>query len=174
MQVYLKCWPLRLANLLRIEHKFKLGITGLKNAGKMSMTMLVLVARARQQPMKTLKQWREWFWIITIMHIMHHEFLPGILPSSYAPITRSNSAKTQNCRKTNHYNAPAHISILVIWKIYFFGTFRFLAKIQIVNKLAMKKFIKKLKMKDYNGHCCIYLVLLYCSHNSIQKQFFRV
>ena len=30
----------------------------------MSMTMLVLVARALQQPMKTLKQWRKWFWII--------------------------------------------------------------------------------------------------------------
>ena len=27
----------------------------------MSMTMLVLVVRARQQPMKTLKQWRKWF-----------------------------------------------------------------------------------------------------------------
>ena len=25
------------------------------------MTMLVLIARARQQPMKALKQWRKWF-----------------------------------------------------------------------------------------------------------------
>ena len=30
----------------------------------MLMTMLVLVARARQRPVKTLKQWRKWFWII--------------------------------------------------------------------------------------------------------------
>ena len=31
-------------------------IIGLRKAEKMSMTMLVLVARAHQQPMKTLKQ----------------------------------------------------------------------------------------------------------------------
>ena len=41
-------------------HKFSCVITGLK----MSMTMLILVSRARQRPMKTLNQWRKWFWII--------------------------------------------------------------------------------------------------------------
>ena len=29
----------------------------------MTITMIVLVVQARQQPMKTLKQWRKWFWI---------------------------------------------------------------------------------------------------------------
>ena len=36
--------------------KFICGITGLRKAEKISMTMLILVARACQQPMKTLKQ----------------------------------------------------------------------------------------------------------------------
>ena len=52
------------SNLLWAEHKFNCHITGLRTAEKMSMTMLVLVARALQQPMKTLKQWRKWFSII--------------------------------------------------------------------------------------------------------------
>ena len=30
----------------------------------MTMIMFVLTVRARQQPMKALKQWRKWFWII--------------------------------------------------------------------------------------------------------------
>ena len=38
------------------EHKFNCGVTGLRKAEKISMTTLALVARARQQPMKTLKQ----------------------------------------------------------------------------------------------------------------------
>ena len=48
----------------RVEHKFNCGITGLRKAERMSMTMLVLVARARQQPMETLKQWKIWYWIV--------------------------------------------------------------------------------------------------------------
>ena len=40
------------------EHKFNCGINGLRKTEKMSMTMLVLVARAHQQPLKTLKQQR--------------------------------------------------------------------------------------------------------------------
>ena len=63
VQGHMKCWLLRLASLLRVEHKFKCGITAFRKTEKRSMTMLVLVARARQQPMKTLKQWRKWFWI---------------------------------------------------------------------------------------------------------------
>ena len=50
--------------IFKIEYKFNCGIAGLRKAGKMSMTMLVLVAQARQQSMKTLKQWRKWFYII--------------------------------------------------------------------------------------------------------------
>ena len=46
----------RLANLPRADHKFNCGITGLKASDMMSMTMLVLVARALQQPMKTAIQ----------------------------------------------------------------------------------------------------------------------
>ena len=52
------------SRLARAEYKFNCGITGLRNAKKMSITMLVLVAWARQQLMKTLKQWRKWFWVI--------------------------------------------------------------------------------------------------------------
>ena len=61
MQRHLKCWLWRLPSLLWAEHKFKCGITGLRKAENMSMAMLVLVARAPQQPIKTLKQWRKWF-----------------------------------------------------------------------------------------------------------------
>ena len=39
--------------------EFHCGITGLKKAEKMTMTILVMVAQARQQPMKTLKQGRK-------------------------------------------------------------------------------------------------------------------
>ena len=46
------------------EHKFNCRLTGLRKAEKMSMTMLVPVVRARQQPMKTLKQFNKWLWII--------------------------------------------------------------------------------------------------------------
>ena len=55
-------------NLLSFVQKMKLNVdkniwnvgcvTGLRKAEKMSITMLVLIARVRQQPMKTLKQWR--------------------------------------------------------------------------------------------------------------------
>ena len=58
MQRHLKCWLWRLVSLLWAEHKFNCSVTGLRKAEKMSMTML------RQQLMKTLKQWRKWFWII--------------------------------------------------------------------------------------------------------------
>ena len=51
-------------NLLWAEHKFNSGIIGLLTAERKSKTMLVLVARVRQQAMKTLKQWRKWFWLI--------------------------------------------------------------------------------------------------------------
>ena len=56
----------------------------------MSMIMLVLVARARQQPMQTLKQWRQWFWIIVeslergcwgCWHIVQ------LMPSNFVSIT---------------------------------------------------------------------------------------
>ena len=57
-------WLRHLASLLWAEHKFHCGITSLRKAKKMSMTMFVLIARACQQPMKPLKQWRKWFWII--------------------------------------------------------------------------------------------------------------
>ena len=57
-------WMWRLAYLQWAEYNFNCGITGLRKAEKISMTMLVLVSRARQQPMKTLKHWRKWFWII--------------------------------------------------------------------------------------------------------------
>ena len=40
------------------------GITGLRKAEKVSIIMLILVAQARHQTMKTLKQWTKWFWII--------------------------------------------------------------------------------------------------------------
>ena len=53
-----------LSSLLWVEHKFNCGITVLRKTEKMSMTMLVLVARARQKPTETLKLWRKWFWII--------------------------------------------------------------------------------------------------------------
>ena len=45
-----------LAGVLVAEHRFSCGITSLNKAEKMSMTMLVLVARSRQQTPKTLKQ----------------------------------------------------------------------------------------------------------------------
>ena len=54
-------------SLLSTEHKFNSGITGLRKAEKMSMTILVLVAQTHQQPKKTLKQWRKWFWIISYL-----------------------------------------------------------------------------------------------------------
>ena len=56
VQGYLKCWLSRLERLLWAEHKFNCGIAGLRKVG--------LVARARQQLMKTLRQWRKGFWII--------------------------------------------------------------------------------------------------------------
>ena len=37
----LKCWLWRLASLLQADHKFNGGITGLRKAEKMAMTMLV-------------------------------------------------------------------------------------------------------------------------------------
>ena len=46
------------------KNKFNYGITGLKKAEMISMTMVVVIGRARQQLMKTLKQWRKLFWII--------------------------------------------------------------------------------------------------------------
>ena len=64
VQGHLKCWLWPLASLLWAEPKFNCGITGLKKTQKMSMTMLVLVARAHQQPMKALKRWGKWFPII--------------------------------------------------------------------------------------------------------------
>ena len=45
MQEHLKCWPWRLTSLLRAEHKFNWGITGLKKAEKMVMTMLPMLSR---------------------------------------------------------------------------------------------------------------------------------
>ena len=44
------------AESTRAQQKFNFGITGLRKAEKTSMTMLVLIARERQQLMKTLKQ----------------------------------------------------------------------------------------------------------------------
>ena len=38
------------------EQNTSSGISGLRKLEKMSLTMLILVARVRQQPMKTLKQ----------------------------------------------------------------------------------------------------------------------
>ena len=64
VQEHLKYWLWRSASLLWAEHKFNCGITGLRKAENMSMTMLVLIARVRQQPMKTLKQWRKCVWLI--------------------------------------------------------------------------------------------------------------
>ena len=55
MQGHLKCSLWRLTSPLTAEHKFNCGITGLRKPEKMSMTMLVLVARARTQAMQTLK-----------------------------------------------------------------------------------------------------------------------
>ena len=49
VQAHLKCWVWYLASLLCTEHKFNCGITSLRKSEKMSMTMLFLVARARQQ-----------------------------------------------------------------------------------------------------------------------------
>ena len=46
-------------SLLWAEHKLICGTTGLRKAEKLSITMIVMVARARQQPVKTLKQWRK-------------------------------------------------------------------------------------------------------------------
>ena len=43
------------SSLLRAEHKFNCGITGLRKAEKMSMMIHVPVVQARQQPIKILK-----------------------------------------------------------------------------------------------------------------------
>ena len=64
VQGRLKCLLWHLASILRAEHKFICGITGIRKVEKMPMTMLVLVAWAHPQPVKTLNQWRKWFWII--------------------------------------------------------------------------------------------------------------
>ena len=64
VQGHMKCWLWNLASLQWAEHKFNCSITGLRKTDKMLMTMLVLVARAHQQLIKSLKQWRKWFWII--------------------------------------------------------------------------------------------------------------
>ena len=48
--------PDRPSTSIRAEHKFNCGINGLRETEKTSRTMLVLVARARQQTLKTLKQ----------------------------------------------------------------------------------------------------------------------
>ena len=69
MQGHLKCWLWRLVSLLWAQCKFNCCINGLRKAEKMSMTMLALVARARQQLMKTSKQWRKWFWLIVVVTI---------------------------------------------------------------------------------------------------------
>ena len=53
MFVHLKYYLKHLASPLQAEQKFLSGITGLRKAENTSM--LVLVSRARQQPMKTLK-----------------------------------------------------------------------------------------------------------------------
>ena len=60
----MKCWFWLLTSLLWAETNFNCGITGLRKTEKMSMTILILVARARQQWMKILKQSRKWIWII--------------------------------------------------------------------------------------------------------------
>ena len=54
---------LTVASLLWAEHKVNCGISGLRKAEKMSMTMLVLISWACQNSMITLKQWRKLFWI---------------------------------------------------------------------------------------------------------------
>ena len=53
---HLKCWLWCLSGLLWAEHKFNCVITGLRKAEKMLLLMLLLFSRARQQPIKTLKQ----------------------------------------------------------------------------------------------------------------------
>ena len=50
----------QLASQLWAEHNFNCGRTGLRKAEKMSRKLPVLVARARRQPMKTLKHWRKY------------------------------------------------------------------------------------------------------------------
>ena len=54
VQRHLKHWLWCLACLLWAGPKFNCSITGLRKAKKVAMTMLVLVARARQQPMKII------------------------------------------------------------------------------------------------------------------------
>ena len=68
-------------SIMSIEHKFNCGITGLKKAQKMLKTMLVLVARAREQAMKTLKLWRKWFWIF--VESLLERLLVRLMPSNF-------------------------------------------------------------------------------------------
>ena len=62
MQRHLKCWLRRFASLLGAVYKCNCGLTGLRKAVRMSMTMLVLVAQARQQLMATF-QYNRWITI---------------------------------------------------------------------------------------------------------------
>ena len=55
VQGHLKCWLWRLVSLLWAEHKYNRFKEGLENVNDDA---------SPGEPMKTLKQWRKWFWII--------------------------------------------------------------------------------------------------------------
>ena len=94
VQGHLKYWLWHLESLLWVEHKFNCGIIVLRNAEKMTMKMLVLVVRARQQELKTLKQWRKWIWINTwFWHIFR------FMPSNFWECFRHKIFGSEDCSK---------------------------------------------------------------------------
>ena len=86
VQGHLKCWLWRLASLLWAE--------------KMSMTMLVLVARALQQPMKRLKQWSKWFWI-SVESLLERLLMIHVrlMPSNFYGCFKDQTCGNEDCSK---------------------------------------------------------------------------